>query len=267
MSMEKVTSQVTSKDGTTIAYDKRGSGPAVILVDGAMCFRGFGPMDSLADLLAPHFTIYNYDRRGRGSSTNSKPYKVEREVEDLDALLREAGGKAYLFGTSSGGCLALETAIGLGSKVKRLAVYEPPYISDKTFTPAWKEYRQQLNALIQEDRRGDAAALFMQFVGTPADQVDGMRQAPVWPMFEAIAPTLAYDAAVIGEDRLVPVKRAAKVKCPTLVMNGTLTPLLPEADAKLAEAIPHAQHRVLEGQSHDVNLNILATALTPFFLI
>jgi len=106
----------------------------------------------------------------------------------------------------------------------------------------------------------------MQFVGTPADQVGGMRQSPMWPMFEAVAPTLAYDAAAIGEDRSVPIKRAAKVKSPTLAMNGTITPFIPAATARLAEAIPHAQHRTLEGQPHDVNLEILASNLTAFFL-
>src|ERR1044071_9013340 len=159
--------KVTSKDGTAIAYDKRGKGPAVILVDGALCFRSFGPMTHLAELLAPHFTVYNYDRRGRGDSGDTQPYSLEREVEDLEALIKEAGGSAFVYGISSGGALALEAALKLGNQIKKLAIYEPPYDSDKVVGQAWKEYRKQLGEFLAEGRRGDAAALFMRSVGTP----------------------------------------------------------------------------------------------------
>ncbi len=259
--------KVTSKDGTAIAYDKRGAGPALILVDGAMCFRSFGPMSRLAELLAPRFTVYNYDRRGRGDSGDTQPYALQREVEDIEALIQEAGGSALVYGISSGGALALEAALGLGNKVSKLAIYEAPYNSDKTTQPGWKEYRKQLDQLLAEGRRGDAAALFMQYVGTPADQIEGMRQMPMWPMFEAVAPTLAYDAAALGNNdgRSVPVKRAAKVTVPTLVMNGTAIPFMLETAEALTNAIPHAKHCTLEGQTHDVNLEVLAPVLVDFF--
>ncbi len=261
--------KVTSKDGTKIAYDKRGTGPAVILVDGALCYRSFGPMTHLAELLAPHFSVYAYDRRGRGDSSNSKPYAVEREVEDIGALIKETGGSAFLFGTSSGGCLALEAAIRLGDKIRKLAIYEPPYNSEKAAGPDWQKYRKQLAELLAADRRGDAVALFMKFVGTPPDQIDGMRQAPMWPMFEAVAPTLAYDAATMGEDRTVPIDRAARVKIPVLVMDGgaskQMIPFMHVTATALAKAIPHAQQRTLDGQTHDVNLEVLAPVLTEFF--
>jgi len=261
--------KVISKDGTEIAYEKQGAGPAVILVDGALCYRSFGPMPNLAKLLAPHFTVYMYDRRGRGESTNSKPYAVEREVEDIEALIQEAGGKAYVFGTSSGGCLALEAAIRLGDKCEKLALYEAPYNSDEASQPEWKEYRKQLEELLKAGRRGDAAALFMKFVGAPADQVEGMRQAPMWPLFESVAPTLAYDAAVMGEDRAVPVKRAANVKVPALVMDGganlVFLPFMHATASALAKAIPHAKRHTLEGQTHDVNVEVLAPVLSEFF--
>ena len=257
--------KVTSKDGTEIAFTKQGSGPAVILVDGALCYRSFGPMLQLAELLAPYFTVYIYDRRGRGDSGDNQPYALAREVEDIEALIKEAGGAAFVFGTSSGGCLALEAAIALGNKTRKLAMYEAPYNSEKDAQQAWKEYRKQLAELIATSRRGDAVALFMQLVGTPADQIDGMRQAPMWPMFEAVAPTLAYDAAAIGEDRSVPAKRAANVTVPALVMNGTIVPFMLDTAQALAKAIPHAQHRTLEGQPHDVNLQVLAPVLVKFF--
>jgi pimeloyl-ACP methyl ester carboxylesterase len=257
--------KVTSTDRTEIAYDKRGAGSAVILVDGALCYRSFGPMPHLTELLAPHFTVYNYDRRGRGDSGDTQPYALAREIEDIEALIDEAGGSALVFGTSSGGCLALEAAIQLGDKIEKLAVYEPPYNSEKTVEQAWKEYRKNLAELLAANRRGDAAALFMKSVGTPDDQIEGMRHAPVWQVFEAVAPTLAYDAAALGENRSVPVQRAAKVSVPALIMNGTTIPFMIDIAQALAQAIPHAKHRTLEGQSHDVNLEVLAPVLVEFF--
>jgi pimeloyl-ACP methyl ester carboxylesterase len=262
-------SKVTSKDGTQIAYDKKGSGPALILVDGALCYRSFGPMTKLSELLVPHFSVITYDRRGRGESTNSKPYSIEREVEDIDALIKTAGGSAYVFGTSSGACLAMEATVKLGNKVKMLAMYEPPYNSIESARRNFEEYQNQLNNTLAAGNRGAAIGLFMQLVGTPAAQVEGMKQAPVWPMFEAVAPTLAYDAAVMGRDGSIPIERAAKVTVPTLVMDGGASlefmPFMRETAISLAKTIPNAQHRVLEGQRHDVNVEVLAPVLVEFF--
>ncbi len=257
--------KITSKDGTRIAYDQSGTGPAVILVDGALCYRSFGPMAPLATILAPHFTVITYDRRGRGESGNTQPYALAREVEDINALIDAAGGSAFVFGVSSGGCLALEAAIKLGGKIKKLAMYEAPYSDEKAAAQEWKEYRKHLAELLAANHPGDAVVLFMKFVGTPAGQVDGMRQAPMWPMLEAVAPTLAYDAAAMGDDRAVPIKRAAAVTVPTLVMDGTVIPFMLDTASALAKAILHAQHRTLEGQSHDVDLQVLAPALVKFF--
>jgi pimeloyl-ACP methyl ester carboxylesterase len=262
--------KITSKDGTTIAYEKTGSGPALILVDGALTYRSFGPMPHLAELLAPHFTVFSFDRRGRGESSNSKPYSVDREIEDIDALIDVAGGSAFIFGTSSGACLALEAAMKLGSKTKKLAMYEPPYNSEQGAAKAWKDYRKQLAELLAAGQRGDAVALFMQFVGTPPDMIKGMRSAPNWPLFEAVAPTLAYDAAAIGSDRVAPVARAARVSVPALVMDGganlAYMPFMHETATTLAKVIPHAQQRTLEGQTHDVKLEVLAPVLEEFLM-
>jgi pimeloyl-ACP methyl ester carboxylesterase len=256
-----------SKDGAQIAYESRGEGPALILVDGALCYRNFGPMQELSGLLSPNFTVFTYDRRGRGESSNRMPFAVEREVDDIDALIKEAGGTAFIYGISSGACLALEAAIKLGTKIKQLAMYEPPYNSEKAARQAWKAYRKNLAELLAAERRGNAVVLFMNFVGTPAGQIDEMRHAPAWPMFEAVAPTLAYDAAAMGEDRSTPVKRAAGLSVPTLVMNGNGTgiPFMLDTAMALAKAIPHAQHRTLEGQRHDVDLKVLAPVLMEFF--
>ncbi len=262
-------STVISKDGTRIGYSTQGSGPALILIDGALCYRNFGPMPHLAELLAPHFTVYTYDRRGRGESSNSVPFAVEREVEDIDALIQEAGGSAYVYGISSGACLALEAASRLGDRIKKLALYEPPYNEEQASISVWKDYTKNLKEALAAGRRGDAVGLFMQLVGTPADQVNGMRQAPMWPMFEAVAPTLAYDAADMGAERAVPVERAARVKVPVLVMDGganlTYLPFMHVSATKLAKAISGARQRTLEGQTHDVSSEVLAPVLVEFF--
>jgi len=257
---------VTSKDGTQIAYDRQGTGPALILVDGALCYRSFGPMPGLAQLLAPHFTVFYYDRRGRGDSRDTKPYAVEREVEDIEALIDAAGESAYICGLSSGAALALESAIKLNGKIKKLAMYEAPYAADAEAQPAWNDYDSKLAKLLAEGRRGDAVVLFMTVVGTPSEMIDGMRQAPVWPMFEAVAPTLAYDAAVLGKGHVAPVERAATVTIPALVMNGGASfPFMYDIAQALSKAMPNAQLRTLDGQRHDVNLEVFAPVLVEFF--
>ena len=258
---------VTSHDGTTIAFDCSGSGPAVILVDGALCSRSFGPMGPLAALLAPHFTVYAYDRRGRGDSGDSRdtaPFAVEREVEDIAALITEAGGSAYAYGISSGAALAFEAARRLPT-ITKLALYEPPYSLDEDYIPRFKEYRTRLDELVAAGRRGDAVELFMRLVGAGDEGVAGVRQSPVWPVFEAVAPTLPYDAAALG-DSSVPTERAASITIPTLVMAGGATfPFIQQSAQALASALPHAQHRTLEGQTHDVAAEALAPVLVEFF--
>lgn len=265
---------VTSKDGTTIAFDQSGKGPAVVLVDGALQYRAFDQgMAQLADLLTPHFTIIHYDRRGRGDSTDmlssgfDRESAVQRETEDIEALLDEAGGSASLYGISSGAALALEAAIRLGNRIKKLAMYEAPYNDDKAARQAWKEYTQKLEELLAAGRKGDAVALFMMLVGAPADQVKGMRQHPMWPLWESVAPSLAYDhIADMGEDATVPAERAAGVTAPTLVMDGSEGfPFMHVTARKLADAIPNAQYRTLQGQTHEVASETLAPVLIEFF--
>ncbi len=260
--------KVMSKDGTPIAFDQSGQGPALILVAGALCARLSWSGSELAKLLAPHFTVYNYDRRGRGDSGDTRPYAVTREVEDIEVLVDEAGGSAYLYGHSSGGALVLEAALQLGEKVKKLAIYEVPYNDDRETQWAWRAYIQQLTELLAANRRGDAVALFMQYVGTPAEQIEGMRHTPAWPQLEAIAPTLAYDhTAILGNDLSVPIERAAQVRVPTLIINGSASfPFMYGTARTLSKAIPHAQLRTLEGQDHAPADDVLAPVLIEFFL-
>lgn len=259
---------VTSKDGTTIAYEQSGKGPVVIVVAGAIQYRAFDQgLGQVANLLSPHFTVINYDRRGRGESTDTQPYAVAREIEDIEALIEAAGGSAYLYGISSGAVLAMEAAIALPNKVKKLAMYEAPCNDDEAARQAWRTYTQQLGAALAADRRGDAVALFMLLTGAPADQVEGMRQDPVWPIFEAIAPTLAYDhIAILGEEAAVPTQRATQVAVPTLVMDGEASyPFMHPTAVALANAIPNGQHRTLEGQTHEVAAEAIAPVLVEFF--
>jgi pimeloyl-ACP methyl ester carboxylesterase len=254
--------KVASKDGTTIAFDRTGEGPPVILVCGGSTDRMANA--PLAALLVPHLTVLNYDRRGRGDSGDTAPYAVEREVEDIDAVITAAGGSAFLYGTSSGGALALEAAAS-GLFITRLALWEPPYILDESARPPADQV-ERYNEMIAEGRRGDAVEYFMsKVVGMPPEFVADARTQPWWPAQEALAHTLAYDATIMG-DYSVPTERAASVKVPTIVIAGGADfPWMRDTAQALANALPDAQTRTLEGQGHNVDPAVLATALLEFF--
>lgn len=255
---------VTSSDGTSIACDKRGTGPAVVIVNGALTTRRSGA--ELVELLAPRLTVLTYDRRGRGDSGDTAPYAVEREVEDIAAVLGVAGGSAALYGHSSGGCLALEAALALGpGRVTRLAMYEAPYDDDASVRPAWEAYLRDMQAALDSNRPGDAAALFMTFLGTPAEQIEQMRQAPFWAGIEAVAPTLAYDHAGLLADRSIPAERAAGLAVPALVLHGEKgAPFMARTAATLGQVIPEAEVRTLAGQDHNPSAQVLAPILADF---
>jgi pimeloyl-ACP methyl ester carboxylesterase len=257
---------LSSSDGTTIAYDKQGEGPTLILVDGALTVHSSGSGSELVKLLAPHFTVCGFDRRGRGESGDTLPYTVDREIDDIEALIDRAGGPAFLYGHSSGGPLAMRAAIRLGRKVSKIAMYEPPYNNDPDAQEPWRQYLRQLRQALAQGRRGDAVALFMRLVGTPAERVDGMRRTSSWPAIEAVAPTLAYDAAVLGESWSVPAELAARVSVPPLVMAGDASLwFMPDAARVLSQVIPQGRLRTLEGQTHEVNPGVLAPVLVEFF--
>lgn len=259
---------VTSSDGTPIAYDKVGDGPALILVDGALCYRDFGPMKGLATLLAPHFTVYTYDRRGRGESGNTLPYSVQREVDDIEALIKEVGGSVYVYGASSGAALAVTAAATLPS-VTKLATYEAPFIVDDTATPRSDTYIDEMEQLIAEGRNSDAVKKFMKTVGAPSIAIFAMRLMPVWKKLKAVAPTLPYDFHVLGDTargKPLPAEKWATVTMPTLVMDGGKSPdWMRNANQALADALPNSQHRTLPGQTHMVKSEAIAPVLVEFF--
>ena len=256
--------KVTSTDGTLIAFDRSGDGPAVILVGGALSERSAG--GPLVALLAPHFTVFTYDRRGRGDSGDTLPYAVQREVEDLEALLQEAGGAGFVFGHSSGAALALAAAGQLTTQVKKLAVYEPPYMVAASDPKPPADHLEQLKGLLAQGQRGEAVAYFMMtVVGVPAEAVIPMRHAPIWPGLEALAHTLVYDVLVMG-DYAFPRQRVAAIATPILALAGGASPAWAHHAAQaIADTAPHAQCRILDGQTHGAAPEVLAPVLQAFF--
>ena len=254
---------VTSKDGTKLAVHVTGAGPAVVLVSGGSVDRGSNA--GLAAVLAPDFTVYNYDRRGRGESGDTLPYTVGREIEDIEAVIGLAGGHAHLYGSSSGAGLALEAAAA-GASVDRLVLWEPPYNLDPAGRPP-ADSVEQLDRMVADGRRGDAAEFFMtQMVRLPAEFVAFARTQPWWAAQEAIAHTLAYDARVMG-DYSVPTATAGRVTVPTTILTGgaSFDLFKPTAEA-LAAAMPDADVKVLEGQEHNVDPAVLGPAMKEFLL-
>jgi pimeloyl-ACP methyl ester carboxylesterase len=264
MQSQGTMTHVTSLDGTPIAYSRLGSGPALIIVDGALCSRAFGPSPKLAAQLAPHFTVYTYDRRGRGESGDAYPYSPAREVEDISALVQQAGGCASLLGLSSGGALALEAAAS-GVRTDGVVAYEPPYVDDAGRNGGGA-HRGHLAQLVTSGDRGGAVKYFMKdMVGAPAPVVVMMRLMPwIWRRLKGVAHTLPYDASVMTDFK-IPRARFASIRTPTLVMNGSKTDArLKDAAHAIATAIPSARHRELDGQTHNVRPSVLAPAVVEF---
>jgi pimeloyl-ACP methyl ester carboxylesterase len=258
---------VTSADGTRIAFERLGDGPPLIVIGGATCDRV--KMRSIAERLAQDFSVINYDRRGRGDSGDTKPYAVEREVEDLAALIDYAGGRASLYGHSSGAGLALHAGAH-GLPIDRLILHEPPYSPDREEERREaREYAKQLQAILSEGRHGDAVELFFTVVGMPPEMVAEMRRNdPGWPTLEALAPTLAYDSEVMGDlsrGGSLPADLAGRVAAQTLVIVGGASPdWMIETGRRVADAVQQGNVEVLDGQEHVVPPDILAPVVKEF---
>jgi pimeloyl-ACP methyl ester carboxylesterase len=261
---------MTSKDGSRIAYDRLGSGPTVILVGGALSYRKFKKMEQLAELLAQRCTVINYDRRGRGDSTEVKPFALEREIEDIAALIEAEGGSASLWGWSSGGALALRAA-GTQIGVERVSVYEVPFMVTPEAKRPTPDYGERLDQLVADGDRSGAVKHFMRnSIGIPAPVVALMRLMPMWRALKATAHTLPYDWAALGKHNMygapLNAEEWASVTAPTLVVSGAKSPaVLREGSRALAEVLPNAELRELEGVSHNVKMNVLAPVLADFF--
>jgi Alpha/beta hydrolase family len=254
-------SRVTSSDGTSIAFERMGAGPAVILVDAAGNFRGFSPMPQLAEALSPSFTTFTYDRRGKGASTDTLPYAVDREIDDLRALIDVAGGSAFVHGFSSGAILAL-LAAERGTGIQKLSLLEPPLRVEVT-PPSPSGLGGEVAKLVVTGRRGEAYERWMRGIGVPAEMIAGMRESPLWPALESTAHTLIYDSLIPGSmppDRLAAIGTSALV----LASEGSNDQLRNWAQG-VADALPNAAARFLPGTWHGVSAEHLAPALTEFF--
>jgi pimeloyl-ACP methyl ester carboxylesterase len=239
---------VTSVDGTRIAFDETGRGPAVIVVGGA--FNDRTTVAGIARVLSTDFTAIAYDRRGRGGSGDTAPYAVEREIEDIAALIEHVGGSASLFGHSSGAILALDAAIEL--TIDKLVVYEPPFVLPGARPTVGADLADRVQALVDAGRLDDAAILFLtEGVNVPAEQVEAMRGSDAWGWFTGLAHTLPYDLTICGPGNLLPADRLAKITTPTLAIGGGTSPeWLPAAARQVAEIIPGARYLTLEGHDH-----------------
>lgn len=262
--------QVISKDGTPIAVDRYGSGPALILVDGAMCSRSFGPMPALAKELASHFTVFHYDRRGRGDSGDGFAFELQREIDDLDAVIQLAGGQVMVFGISSGAALAAEAARQLRG-IRKLALYEAPYVIDNTHEPLPPTFISDMKALVAANRRSDAVKKFMRYVGTPAIVTLVMPLLPFWKKLTKIAHTLPNDLEIIAphhQAKPFPDGKWSAVTAPTLVMAGGKSPAYMQNSMRAwAKVLPNSVHQTLAGQTHMVKQGVLAPALVNFLAL
>ncbi|GAA4516057.1 alpha/beta hydrolase [Actinoallomurus oryzae] len=266
---ENVSAAAVSADGTVIAFTAWGEGEPLVIIDGATGHPAINPTnEEVGRLLSGEFRTFAYDRRGRGESTDTAPYAVEREIEDLAALIEVAGAPATVFGWSSGAVLALDAAAA-GLPIKRLALFEPPFVVDDSRPPLPADYVERLDAAVADGRPGDAVELFMTAaVGMPAEAVGGMRQGDFWPILEAVAPTIAYDGRIMGTTMSgapLPRDRWAAVTTPTLVMHGTGTyPFIVAGAQALAGLLPAATLRAVEGEQHSAPAGVLAAALRDF---
>jgi pimeloyl-ACP methyl ester carboxylesterase len=259
---------VISSDGTAIAYDLVGEGPTVILVGGAFSYRRFPKSVELAARLAGQFSVINYDRRGRGDSADARHYSVQSEIEDLAALIDAAGSSASLWGWSSGAVLALRAAAS-GLPVERLALYEPPALVDETHPKPPSNFARRLEEyLASGDRTGAVKHYMTNGMRAPGFFVSLMRLLPVWSRLEAVAHTLPYDWAVLGDlmsGKPLAAEDWAGVQARTLVMAGSKSPaLLRDAAAAIAEVLPNAEHRTLAGQGHNPSMKVQARVLAEF---
>lgn len=258
--MDATVETARSADGTRIAFQRVGTGPSVILVDAALGFRGFGPTGPLAAELASSFTVITYDRRGRGKSTDTPPYAVEREVEDLQALVEAAGGSAFAYGFSSGAVLLLHAALA-SVDFPRVALLEPPLaLEDEPDEP---DLGAEVTELVAAGRRGDAVEHFNRAIGVPEQLLAGMREAPFWPTLEQAAHTLVYDTTIT---RSLPLDRVSAITASVLVLTSQ------GSDERLAtwgrwlrDTLPNASLRTLDGEWHGVAPDVLAPVLTEFF--
>jgi len=260
--------KIISKDGTSIAFDRTGKGSALVLVDGAFCYRGYGVTPELVPLLSDFFTVYSYDRRGRGESSDIEPYSINNEVEDLKKIIEQTGEEPFICGFSSGAALLIQ-GIEKGIKVKKIALFEPPYVAvspDDKVPP--DDAEMKLTNFVRQGKRGEAVKYFLTNVmGMSGIAVFLFKQfgKSLWEKNESVANTLSYDVAVMG-NYSVPKKITASINVPTIVIGGENSPRnLRKAVEAVAQSIPQSHIKLLKGQNHSVPMKMLAPCLIDFF--
>lgn len=256
--------KATSPDGTQIAFTTAGNGQNIVIVLGALNSRKSGAR--LAKSLSPHFTVTNYDRRGRGSSTDTAPYAVAREVEDLRAVLDSLGGDVHLYGHSSGAAVVLQLAAQGHPRLRKLAIYEAPYVTTEAEIADAREYNLQLLALLAAGNNSGAVALFISHVGVSDKQIAALKLMPMWKGLVAMASTLAYDSEILGNGHSIPHDVLHRVEVPSLVMHGSRgAKPMAAAASEIAGTIPNARLLTVEGQDHGVSPKVVAPLLEEFF--
>lgn len=254
---------VTSKDGTKIAYEISGSGPVLINITGASVFRNFSPVLQAVKTFSQNFTIYNYDRRGRGNSSDTKPYSTEKEVDDIEALIDAAGGKANLYGHSSGAVLALETALKLGKKVKKVVIYDAPYVHNEAGKEKYKKLANKVLTLLSEGSNKRAMKTFLSGIGMPKFFVWLLPLSPGWKTMHTLAPTLAYDIELTKD--FPPLERFKDIKTPTRIFVGSKSPEnIRTVGPQIAEVVPNAVFEEIDGQDHMVSAKVLLPKFKTF---
>lgn len=254
---------VTSKDGTSISYTAIGSGPALIHIYGATCFKDFMPIKQDVKSFAKAFTVYSYDRRGRGTSGDTPPWTVQKEVADIEALIDAIGKPVILYGHSSGAVLALEAALALGDNITKVVIYDASYISDNAEKPDYQKLEDSVASLVKAGSNGKAVRTFMKGIGMPSVFVSLLPLFPGWKTMKRLAPTILYDIALTKETP--PLKRLAAISVPVLILAGSKSPkVIAKVQNMLAKAIPGNESRQLEGQDHMVGAGVLLQEIVRF---
>lgn len=259
---------VTSKDGTQIGYSVAGYGPPIVLVDGAMCWREMGPATPLANELKDKFTVYTYDRRGRGESGDTKPYSTQREIEDLEAVINAAGGSVAIYAISSGVALALEAANQLKG-ITSMVLYEAPIFTDTTRKPVPADYVQRMDQLVATGDNAGAVKHFMQNgIAVPWFALLMMDLFGMFKKMAPVGPTLPYDTAFVAPFwtyKPIPANRWPNVTVPVLTMGGSKSDTwMQNAQKAIADALPNAKHKTLAGQNHMVAATAIAPVIKEF---
>lgn len=259
----EIMKNVTSKDGTKIVYDIHGSGPVLIYITGAICFRNFPPIQKDVKIFSEEFTVYNYDRRGRGDSEDTCPYTVEKELDDIEALIKTVGGPVFLYGHSSGAVLALEAALKMPTKISKIAIYDPAYAQNEKDNEEYLKTYQKVKHLLAEGKNARALRSFLAGIGMPKIFTYMLALMPGWKTMKALAPTLVYDMLLTSE---VPPAKMSKVSVPTQIIYGQNSPLsIQNVSAQLAQIIPQSSLMQIDKQDHMVSARILLPKLKSFF--